>query len=299
MASPDSDMMTSQPSLMNSGKLEAVQTDHRKKIGSMPQKNCDPALTPVDPVLGEGVPADGHAPATTLVLLKLKAVVGVTGFFNASGGLRSLAGGIGHRLGGWANRDLNVRLNLDGKAFRPVGTPAAVLLPPAFGLAGVNQHTWGGGWGNVTYWNAYVDRLMHAEQYPVAAKGGHGNMRAAGNKATAHLAAREFPNKAVAARGTALGRGKARCAQCRAPPLFTEPGWNTNKAEDIGMDGFQANRSPDRSYRTAPLRGLWSHQRRGFYHDRRFATLLDVTEHYNTFNSWAWPNSRKATLSKT
>jgi len=29
---------------MNSGKLEAVQTDHRKKIGSTPQKNCDPAL---------------------------------------------------------------------------------------------------------------------------------------------------------------------------------------------------------------------------------------------------------------
>ena len=53
MASPHSDMMTSQPSLMNSGKLEAVQTDHRKKIGSMPQKNCDPALTPGDLVRGD------------------------------------------------------------------------------------------------------------------------------------------------------------------------------------------------------------------------------------------------------
>jgi hypothetical protein len=53
MASRRSATLTSQPSLMNSGKLEAVQTDHRKKIGSVPQKNCDPALTPADPVLGD------------------------------------------------------------------------------------------------------------------------------------------------------------------------------------------------------------------------------------------------------
>src|ERR1700730_4146308 len=52
MALPHSDMLTSKPSPMNSGKREAVQTDLRKKTGSMPQKNCDPALTPVDPVLG-------------------------------------------------------------------------------------------------------------------------------------------------------------------------------------------------------------------------------------------------------
>src|SRR5918912_4567803 len=62
-------------------------------------------------------------PATTLALLKLNAVVGVKGFFNPDGGLRSvgiscavchstvddsLAPGIGKRLDGWANRDLNV-----------------------------------------------------------------------------------------------------------------------------------------------------------------------------------------------
>jgi mono/diheme cytochrome c family protein len=302
-------------------------------------------------------------PATTLALLKLKAVVGVTGFFNANGGLRSmgiqcaichstvddsLAPGIGHRLDGWANRDLNVgaivslapdlsvftnllgvdestvkkvlaswgpgkydaELNLDGKAFRPDGKPAAVLLPPAFGLAGVNQHTWGGGWGNVTYWNAFVAnlqmhgqgvfydrRLMNAEQYPVAAKAGYGNMRPAQDKVTAHLAALEFYqlampapappegsfDKAAAARGADLFKGKAQCAQCHVPPLFTEPGWNTHKAEDIGIDDFQANRSPDRSYRTAPLRGLWSHQKGGFYHDGRFAALRDVIEHYDSF----------------
>jgi len=266
-------------------------------------------------------------PATTLALLKLKAVVGVTGFFNESGGLRSmglqcafchstvddsLAPGIGHRLDGWANRDLNVgaivslapdlsafakllgvdestvrkvlaswgpgkydaELNLDGKAFRPDGKTAAVLLPPAFGLAGVNQHTWGGGWGNVTYWNAFVAnlqmhgqgvfydrRLMNAEQYPVAAKAGYGNVRAAEDKVTAHLAALEFYqlaipppappegsfDKAAAVRGEALFKGQAQCAQCHVPPLFTEPGWNTHPAADIGIDDFQANRSPDRS----------------------------------------------------
>lgn len=70
---------------------------------------------------------------------------------------------------------------------------------------------------------------------------------------------------------------------CHVPSLFTEPGWNTHKAEEIGIDDFQANRSPDRSYRTAPLRGLWSHSKGGFYHDGRFATLMEVVEHYDDF----------------
>ena len=110
--------------------------------------------------------------------------------------------GIGHRLDGWPNRDLNIgaivatapdlsaftemlrstkrpsrrcstaggpgkfdaELNLDGKAIRPDGKPAATLNPPAFGLAGVNNHTWTGGWGTVSYWNAYVANLeMHGK----------------------------------------------------------------------------------------------------------------------------------------
>jgi cytochrome c peroxidase len=49
----------------------------------------------------------------------------------------------------------------------------------------------------------------------------------------------------------------------------------------MGIDAFQANRSPDRRYRTAPLRGLWAHQTGGFYHDGRFATLRDVVDHYD------------------
>jgi mono/diheme cytochrome c family protein len=301
-------------------------------------------------------------PAVTLALLKLKAVVGVTGLFNRQGTLRavgiqcaichstvdnSLAPGIGHRLDGWAARDLNVgaiialspnlqplakllgtdvatvrtvlnswgpgkfdaELILDGKAFRPDGKSAATLIPPAFGLAGVNLHTWTG-WGSVTHWNAFVanlemngrgtfydPRLNNAEQFPIAAREGFGNVRSHPDLITKRLAALHFYqlaiqapaapkgsfDKAAAARGRLTFNGKAQCATCHVPPLFTEPGWNMHTPAEIGIDDFQANRSPDRGYRTAPLKGLWSHQEGGFYHDGRFATLREVIDHYNTF----------------
>ena len=90
-------------------------------------------------------------------------------------------------------------------------------------------------------------------------------------------------DRAAAARGETLFGGKAQCAQCHVPPLFTEPGWNAHKPSDIGIDDFQSNRSPDKTYRTAPLRGLFTHTKGGFYHDGRFPTLLDVVNHYNSF----------------
>jgi mono/diheme cytochrome c family protein len=302
-------------------------------------------------------------PATALALIKLDSVLGVKGTFNPDGSLKSLglscaichstvddafSPGIGHRLDGWANRDLNVgaivslapdlspltgllkvdeatakkvlaswgpgkfdaELNLDGKALRPDGKPSATLIPPAFGMAGANLHTWGGGWGTVTYWNAYVgnlelngqgtffdERLNNAEQYPVAARAGLGNKRTANDMVTAKLGALQFYQLAIppptppsssfdhvaAKRGEGLFKGKANCAQCHVPPLFTEPGWNAHKPSDIGVDDFQANRAPDKTYRTAPLRGLFAHMKGGFYHDGRFATLLDVVNHYNQF----------------
>jgi cytochrome c peroxidase len=52
-------------------------------------------------------------------------------------------------------------------------------------------------------------------------------------------------------------------------------------AQEIGIDDFQSNRSPDRMYRTTPLRGLFARSKGGFYHDGRFATLRDVVEHYD------------------
>ena len=85
----------------------------------------------------------------------------------------------------------------------------------------------------------------------------------------------------AAGRGQELFATTARCATCHVPPLFTEPGWNLHTAEEIGIDDFQAQRSPDQRYRTTPLRGLWTHQKGGFYHDGRFATLLDVVNHYD------------------
>jgi cytochrome c peroxidase len=66
------------------------------------------------------------------------------------------------------------------------------------------------------------------------------------------------------------------------PPLYTEPGWNQHAPSEIGIDDFQANRSPDKSYRTTPLGGLFTRAKGGFYHDGRFQTLLDVVNSYNT-----------------
>ena len=52
-------------------------------------------------------------------------------------------------------------------------------------------------------------------------------------------------------------------------------------AEEIGIDDFQARRSPDNRYRTTPLKGAWSHAKGGYYHDGRFATLRAVVDHYD------------------
>ena len=298
-------------------------------------------------------------PATTLALLKLNSVVGVTGFFNKAGKLESMgiqcafchstvdnsfAPGIGHRLDGWPNRDLNVgaivslspnlqpvadllgvdvptvkkvlaswgpgkydaELDQDGKAFRPDGKSAATLLPAAFGLAGVNNGTYTG-WGSVTYWNAFVantqmhgkgafsEPLITAGQFPVGARAHYNQVRDADDQITSKLAALQFYqlaipapkapegsyDKAQAERGKALFAGKANCASCHVPPLYTEPGSSLHTPEEIGIDDFQSSRSPTKKYRTTPLRGLWSHQKGGFYHDGRFQTLDEVITHYD------------------
>jgi hypothetical protein len=314
-------------------------------------------------------------PATTLALLKLNAVVGVTGFFEKKGNIRSmgiqcafchatvddsLAPGIGHRLDGWANRDLNVgaivslapnpkpftdllgvdvetlkkvlaswgpgcfdaELDKDGKALRPDGKRACTLIPPAFGLAGVNLHTWTG-FGSVPYWNAYVGatemngsgtffdaRLSNPEQYPVAAKSGSWNSRGKPDRVTSKLAALHFyqlaipaPNppagsfdKALATEGKTIFNGKGKCAACHVPPLFTEPGNNLHSPSEVGVDSFQADRSPTHMYRTAPLAGLWSHAKGGFYHDGRFANLQDVVAHYDSVFHLGLSEQEKAAL---
>jgi cytochrome c peroxidase len=85
----------------------------------------------------------------------------------------------------------------------------------------------------------------------------------------------------AADRGDALFSGKAKCNNCHVEPLWTEPGWNMHQGSEVCIDDFQANRGPDKRYRTAPLGGLFTHQKGGFYHDGRFATLNDVVDHYD------------------
>lgn len=314
-------------------------------------------------------------PAVTLALLKLNAVVGLTGFFKSDGTLQSIgiqcafchstvdnafAPGIGHRLDGWANRDLNVgaivalspnlqpvadelgvdvatvktalnswgpgkfdaELFLDGKAFRPDGKSGSVLIPPAFGLAGVNLHTWTG-WGSVPYWNAFVANLeMHgkgtfsdprlddAAKFPVAARNGSGHVTNQTDLISAKLPALQFYQLAIAApappmgsfdvaaaeRGRALFNGKAQCSTCHTNPTKTEPGWNMHTASEVCIDDFQASRAPDDRYRTSPLDGLWTHTKGGFYHDGRFPTLLDVVNHYDSCKSLGLASEEKSDL---
>jgi len=334
----------------------------------------------------QGGQIDLDSPATTLALLKANAVVGLTGFFNKDGSLKSVgiqcalchstvdnsvAFGIGRRLDGWANRDLDVgkiiasapdlssvatllgvsiptlktvlqswgpgkfdaELFLDGKAFNPqqvshgvvTGTnvPGATLIPNAYGLAGFNQHTWTGAWGTVTYWNAFVANLeMHGKgrffdprlnnpaQFPIAAANGFGDLphiNPDDDQITSKLPALHFYqlalpaptprpgvdfDPAAAARGDDLFSGKAGCNNCHVDPLWTEPGWNLHKPEEIGIDSFEADRAPDHAYKTMNLNGLFVREnglfmapanKGRYFHDGRFATLADVVDHYNIF----------------
>ena len=318
---------------------------------------------------------DLEDPATTLALLRANSVVGVKGIFAADGSLESVgincalchstvddsfAPGIGQRLDGWPNRNLNVGviiaaapdlsvvatllgvdeptlrtvLNswgpgkfdaavfLDGKAFREDGASGATLLPPAYGLAGVDGHTYTG-WGGVTYWNAFVanlemqgqgtfydPRLEDAARFPIAAANDFGNRRPAEDLVTAKLPALQFYQLALeapvppagsfdetaAARGEDLFMGDAQCSRCHVPPIYTEPGWNRHTAEEIGIDDFQAQRSPDVHYRTTPLRGAWSRATGGYYHDGRFPTLGDVVDHYDAHFSLGLSEAERTDL---
>jgi hypothetical protein len=67
-------------------------------------------------------------------------------------------------LASWGPGKFDAELSLDSEAFRPDGKSAATLIPPAFGLVGVNLHTWTG-WGSVSHWNAFVANLeMHGKR---------------------------------------------------------------------------------------------------------------------------------------
>jgi hypothetical protein len=270
----------------------------------------------------------------------------------------NLSAGIGHRRDGWPNRDLDVgqvislaqdltpftqllglsdtdvrnvlaswgpgrfdaHLVLDGQAFRPDTATAAVLIPAALGLGGINLATYTG-WGGVSHWNGFVANLeMHGQgrfydprledpvKFPIAAGADFGDVfPAAEDRVTPHLDALQhyqlsipIPepplgsfDAAAADRGRVLFGGKADCARCHVPPLFTEPGFNAHTAAEIGIDDFQALRSPIEMYRTTPLRALFIRTEGGFYHDGRFADLPAVVEHYDvTFTLLLTPEEK-------
>jgi hypothetical protein len=328
-------------------------------------------------------------PAVTATLLSVNAVVGVKASVSPQGKITSLGitcalchstvddsftTGVGRRLDGWPNRDLNVgaivnlspdlsavasllgvpeatvrsvitqwgpgkfdaEVFLDGKAVNPAtGKPAPTLIPAAFGLTGVNLHTYNG-WGSVPYWNAFVANLeMHGVgtffdprlddpvKFPIAAANGFGHVSRPpeDDQVTEKLAALQFYqlalvapkapagsfDAAAAARGKAVFLGQAKCASCHVPPLYTDPGWNMHTADEIGIDDFQAKRSPDERYRTTPLKGLWAKMRsgnatdptgngHGFYHDGRFPTLLDVVDHYDAHMALGLSADQKSDL---
>jgi cytochrome c peroxidase len=101
---------------------------------------------------------------------------------------------------------------------------------------------------------------------------------------------------AAAARGRGLFEGKAQCATCHVPPLYTEPGWNLHTPEEIGIDSFQADRGPEGRYRTTPLGGLFARVKGGFYHDGRFATYREVVDHYDGFLNTGLTEPEKSDL---
>jgi hypothetical protein len=347
---------------------QALQLGLKVDIGALPK-------ILVEALKGRAVDLDKAE--TTVELLRANAVVGVTGFFDANTkkmtgiGIQcalchstvddSFTKGIGRRLDGWPNRDLNVgaivasaptlkpfadllgvdeatvrkvltswgpgrydaELNQDGKATRPDGKPATTLIPAAFGLAGVNLHTYSG-WGSVSHWNAYVantqmhgkgtfydPRMNDPRRFPLAAKSGAWNKRDTPDLITSKLGALhvyqlsipapEPPqgsfDPAAAARGKMVFEGKAKCATCHVPPLFSEPGWPMHTAQEIGVDEFQASRSPDaKFYRTTPLRGLFARAKGGFYHDGRFADLPAVVGHYTRLLGLSLTDTERADL---
>ena len=208
-------------------------------------------------------------------------------------------------LGLWGPGRYPAILFMDGKAFRPDGKVAANLIPAAFGLKGIDLTTYTG-WGDISYWNSFVANLeMHGKgnfsdprlnnpaKYPIAVENHFYNVINNPDLITSKLPAlREYQHsikapeppanyfdKTAAARGKSIFLTKAKCASCHALPLYADNVLHT--ASEIGIDDFDAQRSPTGKYRTTPLGGLFAKAKGGYYHDGRFETLADVVNHYN------------------
>ena len=291
-------------------------------------------------------------PATTLALLKLDAVVGVKATVTTVNGTDTLTRvgitcalchstvddsfthGVGKRLDGWPNRDLNVgaivalspaldeatkaifnswgpgrydpRFNLDGKN-------GPQVIPPAYGLQDVHSVTATGDGTDVAYWNRYV---------AVTQMGGHGSFSeprtgVSVTNGTDDLVSSKLPalqayqlsiaapappagsfDQAAATRGKTVFDGT--CATCHSGPEFTDANTRLHPVSDsMGEpepDGVPsyASRSATRMYRTAPLKGVWQHA--PYFHNGTAATLEDVVSIYNTRRSLGLTSDQQADL---
>jgi hypothetical protein len=288
-------------------------------------------------------------PASTVTLLKLGAVVGVIGTVDANNNLTSVgitcafchstvdnsfAPGIGHRLDGWPNRDLNVgaivalspvvsaavksvlsswgpgmydpRFNFDGKNM-------PVVIPPAFGLRNVKKEIYTGD-DTISYWNRYVAvTQMH----------GHGTFADARISANvnntppdlvttsklAALRAYQFSltkpealaglDPSAVSRGRAVFTGDGKCSTCHVGEVLTDV--NSGKLHapaDVGQSAAYADRSVTKLYRTTPLRGLHHPpQLQGpYFHDGSAATLEAVVDHYISVKGLSLTAQQKADL---
>lgn len=273
-------------------------------------------------------------PATTVTLLKLNAVVGLKGTIATVNGKdtltrlgitcalchstvdNSFSKGIGKRMDGWPNRDLNVgaiialspaitpaqkgvysswgpgkydpRYNFDGKS-----TP--LVLPPAYGLASVRNETYTAE-GPISYWNAYVAvTQMHGQGNFSDPRLGI-NIRQTPDLVTAKLPALRAYQHSIAAPAppagsfdaAAAGRGQVvfnrSCATCHVGGSGTDNNSGAlHQPSETGMSPAYALRTANKAYRTTPLRGLWQHP--PYFHDGSAATLAAVVTHYNRVRS--------------
>ena len=283
-------------------------------------------------------------PATTLELLKLDAVIGLKGTFDSVGKLAkvgitcalchstvddsdSFAKGIGKRLDGWPNRDLDpgliislspaVAANAQLKAefqswgkgkFDPRhnvdGISNPVVIPPAYGLAGIHKITFTGDGDEVAYWNRYVSvvemggvgtmsepRLNPPLDVNHIPPGGQDLVSSKLPALQAYqltLAAPPAPagsfDTAMAARGKLVFEGAGQCFTCHSGASFTDANSLLHPPEDsAAADTSYAARTATKQYRTSPLKGVWQHK--PYFHDGSAATLEDVVTAYNTKRS--------------
>jgi mono/diheme cytochrome c family protein len=283
-------------------------------------------------------------PATTVALLKLGAVVGVKATVDSAGKVTRfgvtcalchstvddrIAKGIGSRLDGWPNGDLNPgaiialspALTPEQKAvynswgpgkydprFNFDGRNGPVLIAPAYGLAGVHSITYTGDGSDVEYWNRYVAvTQMHGQgsfSEPRLGISIHQSPDLVAPKLAALQAYQlslQQPapppgsfDPAAAARGKIVFDGVGKCSTCHSGPLLTDANERLHPPSDVVTEPTYAERSATKLYRTTPLRALLRHA--PYFHDGSAATLEAVVERYNAAKGLDLTAQQKADL---